>query len=129
MLCRCIGVVVEVEDRNLQADFGTIVPLRRKHDAMGGGMGMLTRPEQIERLEEDPAEPLEISENCSKLEIVPERQMSRIGERPVEIQLKSDLHHMTRSSPHIERVMVKAHLPFGDHLAQGLFTGKSLFKI
>jgi len=82
---------------------------------------MLARLQQIQRLKEHPAEPLQITQNFTVLGIIIERQLGRIVKRRIQVQLESDLNHVAGAGLHIERVVIKTDFSHHDHAAQGLF--------
>lgn len=77
---------------------------------------MLAGLQKIQRLKEHPAKPLQVDKNFTMLGIIIERQLGRIAKRRIEIQLESDLDHMTGTGLHIERVVIKTdsarHAPY-----------------
>lgn len=89
-------------------------------------MRMLAGLEGIERLKKDTAQPPQLPDHLLQLGIVSERQVPRVLEGRVEIQLESDLHDMIGPIPHVKRIMVEANLPFRDRLAQRLFVDEGV---
>jgi hypothetical protein len=57
-----IGIMCQVEDRDLETHFGSIVSLGRERDAMSWRLWMLAGLQEIKRLKEDPAELLQIAQ-------------------------------------------------------------------
>lgn len=90
---------------------------------------MLAGFQEIQRLEEHPAEPLQVTQNFTMFSIIIERQLGRIAKGRIEIQLESDLNHIAGAGPHIKRIMIETDFAHYDHVAQGLLGGKGLFEI
>ena len=63
LACGTLGVLGHIKYGNLETDFCAMLSFRRKHDAVGGRVRMLTGFEQVERLKEDVAEPLQIAKD------------------------------------------------------------------
>ena len=89
---------------------------------------MLAGLQEIQRLEEHPAEPLQITQNLTMLGIIIERQLGGIVKRRVEVQLEPDLDHITGARLHIKRVVIETDFPRHDHVAEGLLGVKCLFE-
>jgi hypothetical protein len=116
--------VSAIEDRDLKADFCAKPALRGIHNPMHWGLRILTGLEQIQRLKEHTAETAQIAYQCVKFRILARREMLGVLEGRIQVELKSNLHNPVRSILDIERVVVEAHLPRGNHVAQGLLVGK-----
>lgn len=90
---------------------------------------MLAGLEQIERLEKHSAESLQIAENRPVFLIIAQRQLGGIVERPIQVELKSDLNDLAPSRLDVKWVMVETDLVLHDHVAKSLLSRKGLVKI
>jgi hypothetical protein len=90
-----LSIMLTIEDRDLQANLGTIPALRRIQDAIHRGVRTPAVFEKSERLMQHAAKTLQLAHHLTQLKVFPDRQMSWILKGCIEIQFKSNLNHVT----------------------------------